>query len=115
VVEETEGAASTSNVKGVDEEEAPYASTAETVSTSEVKLVGGTVTTKFSCVALTFWKTPSFSELVPVVVGPKPVPVRTTIVPTGAPSARATGAAVVMVGPATLKAAGNVVPAMSAA
>lgn len=77
----------------------------------------GAFTTKFSCVALTFWKLPEGAVPVvvtnePVVVGPKPVPVRATIVLTGAPTASAVGAAEVMTGPATLKAPGNVVVAV---
>lgn len=105
----TEGADSTSNVRGADTEADPNESTvARTIESLDV-VVGVVVTTKFSCVALTFWNTPATVELVPVVVGPKPVPVKATIVPTGAPTASATGAAVVMTGPATLKAAGNTV------
>lgn len=74
--------------------------------------LGEPVTTKSSVVALTYWQIPVSPVAAPavtvqVVVGLKPVPVKATTVPTGAPTAMPVGEAEVMVGPATVKAFGK--------
>jgi hypothetical protein len=72
---------------------------------------GDAVSTKFMVVALTYETMPANvpppDVTVPVVVAVKPVPVKVTTVPTGAPTAMPVGVCEVITGPATETAAGN--------
>src|SRR5665213_1316457 len=75
-------------------------------------MVGGVVTTKFIVVGLTYWNDPHNGPELTAVTNPcdvllKPVPVRTTVVPTGAPTASAVGDADVIDGPSTVNALAN--------
>jgi hypothetical protein len=110
VIEEIVGPLSTVRVNGAETSVAPSELTVCTVSVAEPAVEGGVVTMKLAVVALTYARLPS-SPVEPPTVLPtsvevfaKPVPVRTTVVPTGAPTASAAGAADVIDGPATVKA-----------
>jgi 2-methylaconitate cis-trans-isomerase PrpF len=72
---------------------------------------GDAVTTKVADVALTYWNTPlsvpPCEVMLPTAVLVKPVPVKVTTVPTGAPTAMSAGDCEMMTGPETVTPAAN--------